>query len=58
MLGWICCKMGMDDEYALKQHMVLQQQLNFGDCDPVDWSTRCARIAVLHLSKMKWPIAK
>lgn len=26
--------------------------------DPVDWATRCARIAVLHLSKMRWLSAR
>lgn len=58
MLGWVCCKMGLDEEYAMKQHIILQEQLNFGECDPVDWSTRCARIAVLYMSKSKWAAAR
>lgn len=50
--------MGLEEEYAQQQHSILQEQLNFGECDPVDWATRCARISVLYLSKHDWISAK
>lgn len=58
MLGWVCSKMGMELEYAAKQHVILQYQLTFGECDPVDWASRCARLAVLYMSKFKWVAAR
>ncbi|GJQ78804.1 hypothetical protein Trydic_g2646 [Trypoxylus dichotomus] len=58
MLSWVYIKQGLDLESARIQHEILERELTFGESDPVDWATRCARIAVLHLSKMRWLSAR
>ncbi|KAI4462674.1 kif1-binding protein [Holotrichia oblita] len=58
MLSWVYIKQGLDLESARIQHEILERELAFGESDPVDWATRCARIAVLHLSKMRWLSAR
>lgn len=58
MLSWVYIKQGLDLESARIQHEILEKELAYGESDPVDWATRCARIAVLHLSKMRWLSAR
>ncbi|XP_022902913.1 KIF-binding protein-like [Onthophagus taurus] len=58
MLSWVYIKQGLDLESAKVQHEILQLELTYGESDPIDWATRCARIAVLHLSKMRWISAR
>ncbi|XP_017784357.1 PREDICTED: KIF1-binding protein homolog isoform X2 [Nicrophorus vespilloides] len=52
MLSWIYSKMGLEKESAYVQHRILELELDYEECDPVDWAMRCTRVASLYLVKM------
>nr|XP_023018157.1 protein KBP homolog isoform X2 [Leptinotarsa decemlineata] len=58
MLGWIYGRQGLGDQYADMIHRSLQKELDLNDGDPIQWATRCSKLAFLFLSQDKWDNAR
>ncbi|KAG5874042.1 hypothetical protein JTB14_021770 [Gonioctena quinquepunctata] len=58
MLGWIYGKQGSGNRYADMIHRSLQKELDLNDGDPIQWATRCYRLASLFLAQDKWEDAR
>ncbi|CAG9829932.1 unnamed protein product [Diabrotica balteata] len=54
MLGWVYGKLGLNSLYAETIHKSLQEELDINDGDPVNWATRCYRLASLFIVQDKW----
>lgn len=58
MLCWLYEKLGLYDLYAAMQHKSLQKQIDLADGDPLNWATRCCRLANLFLTQHNWSQAR
>lgn len=58
MLCWLYEELGMNDLYTLTQHKSLQKQIDVADGDPLNWASRCCRLANLFLTQRKWSQAR
>uniref|UniRef100_A0A6P7FSH4 KIF-binding protein n=1 Tax=Diabrotica virgifera virgifera TaxID=50390 RepID=A0A6P7FSH4_DIAVI len=54
MLGWVYGKLGLNNLYAETIHESLQEELDINDGDPINWATRCYRLASLFIVQDKW----